>query len=111
PPGRGAPAVGERSLFGGFGELGLALLEVDGALEQLRDVEGGDLFFLLLGLHAVGDHRLAERAGARDRVGAGLEELERALYVHPLLARLLLLPHLRAARAAAQAALAVPVLG
>ena len=55
-------------------------------------------------LHAVVQHHRAERAGHRERLGAGLGRLARALLVDQAAA--LLHPHVRAARAAAERALA-----
>src|SRR5690606_10004747 len=76
-PGSASPKPGSnfgpRVLLRGVGDDdGGRAIEVDGALEELRDVERGDRLFLLGRLHAVGDHRLAERAAARERVGAGV---------------------------------------
>jgi hypothetical protein len=55
-----------------------------------------------LGLHAVVDHDVAERAGGGDAAGAGGEQLLGALDVD-LLADVLLHPHAGAAGAAAHA--------
>ncbi len=80
------------------------------AIEELDDVHLLDRVFEALALDPVGQHRHAERARARDGLGARIEELERALDVHAV-GVLLLHPHLRAAGAAAEAALLGPVLG
>src|SRR5690606_19103358 len=92
----------------GRGRRGRLLLDDAALLEELGDVELLDAVLEALALEAVGEHRHAERARARDGACAGVDELQRALHVHAVLV-LLLHPHLRAAGAAAEAARLGPV--
>ena len=85
-----------------------ALAQHDRLGQQLGDVLLLHALFFFVRLEAVGEHRHAERAAARDRLRAGVEQLQRALDVHAVLV-LLFHEHLRAAGAAAQALVLVPV--
>src|SRR5688500_13226456 len=77
--------------------------------EQLGDVHRLDVVLALRRFDPVGDHRHAERARARERLGAGVDELERAALADALLALALLHEELRAAGTAAETLVLVPV--